>query len=333
MSNLPQQNAKPNEPGAASKPRRWRRLARRTLIALGIVALCLGYLLKDYYRTLHSLRRIPGTNAYVMDYYVDYHIDDIRAHGIDVNHIDDSVLGVLLPRWTLPIAMRAKSALLPKRVQTLETGEHCSTIMLHPEHGDVFFGRNFDYFHNACLVLKVHRPDGASSLAVLDLHYLNLDREDLEQTNLFQRLPLLFTPYYLQDGMNEHGVAVADMSVHNVKPPRDPAKPCVIHSLAMRLILDYAHNTDEAVELLKQYNIYFVGETCHLMIADSAGKSVVVNSSMANCAPRQPAKTGRSAPTTKSAATPRPKTTPAATATAPPPTRSQPPTATPPPTT
>ena len=148
--------------------------------------------------------------------------------------------------------------------------------MLHPEHGDVFFGRNFDYFHNACLVLKVHRPDGASSLAVLDLHYLNLDREDLEQTNLFQRLPLLFTPYYLQDGMNEHGVAVADMSVHNVKPPRDPAKPCVIHSLAMRLILDYAHNTDEAVELLKQYNIYFVGETCHLMIADSAGKSVVV---------------------------------------------------------
>lgn len=65
-------------------------------------------------------------------------------------------------------------------------------------------------------------------------------------------------------------------SVKGVQPPSDPAKPSVIHSLAMRLILDYAKNADEAVEILKQYNISFVGETCHLLIADAAGKSVVV---------------------------------------------------------
>jgi hypothetical protein len=44
----------------------------------------------------------------------------------------------------------------------------------------------------------------------------------------------------------------------------------------MRLVLDYAKTADEAVELLRQYNIRFVAETCHLMIADATGKSVVV---------------------------------------------------------
>lgn len=258
------------------KPLRWWKIFRRLLVALAIVLLVVGYSLKDYYRTLSSLRRVPGTKAYVMDYYVDYHIDDVRANGIDVKHVEDSVIRALLPKWTHSIAMSVKSRFVPEKIETRETGEHCSTIALRAQNGDVFFGRNFDYKHDACLILKVHRSDGPSSVAVLDLHFLNLDRDDLEQSSLIRRIPFLFTPYYLQDGMNQNGVAVADMSVKGVQPPSDPAKPSVIHSLAMRLILDYAKNVDEAVEILKQYNIAFVGETCHLLIADAAGKSVVV---------------------------------------------------------
>jgi hypothetical protein len=264
------------QPVPAEKPRRKWRLFRRLLLALAIVLLCVGYAVKDYYRTLHSLHRVPGTKAYVMDYYVNYHIDEIRAHGIDVDHVEDSLIGVLLPRWTHPIAERLKHVYLVEKVEPIETHEHCSTVVLHPKDGDVLFGRNLDYSHDACLILRVHGRGAASSVAVLDLHYLNLDRDDLEQTSIFERIPLLFAPYYLQDGMNQHGVAVADMEVEGVRTPHDPAKPSVIHSLAMRLILDYAKNTDEAIELLKRYNIYFVQETCHLMIADAAGKSAVV---------------------------------------------------------
>ena len=261
---------------AATKPRRWRKFFLRALVAFGIVLLCVAFLLKDYYRTLASLRRIPGTKAYVMDYYVDYHINEVRAHGIDVKHVENSVIGVLLPKWTQSIAMGLKSWFLPRKVEAIDPGHHCSTLMLRSEQGDVFFGRNFDYKHDACLILKVHGRGAASSIAVLDLHFLNLDRDDLEQSSLIKRLPLLFAPYYLQDGMNQYGVAVADMTVKGARTPYDPAKPNVIHSLAMRLILDYAKNTDEAIELLKQYNIYFVAETVHLLIADASGKSAVV---------------------------------------------------------
>lgn len=267
---------KPAANGVPAKPPRWKRLLKRTAIVLTVLALCAGYALKDHIRTLNSLRRIPGTNAYVMDYYVNYNMAEVRANGIDVDHVENSLIGVFCPRWIKPLVVRLKGAYLEEPIATIPTGEHCSTVMLHTKGGHVYFGRNLDYEHDSCLVLKVHGPNGQASVAVLDLHYLNLDRDDLDSTCLIQRIPLLFAPYYLQDGMNQYGVAVSDMTVKNVRTPDDPAKPNIIHSAAMRLILDYAKTTDEAVELLKQYNIHFVAETCHLMIADATGKSVVV---------------------------------------------------------
>ena len=282
------------------KTPRWKRYLKRTLIVVAVLALCAGYGLKDHIRTLDSLRRIPGTNAYVMDYYVDYHMAEVRAQGIDVDHIENSLIAVFCPRWIKPAVVQLKSAYLDEPITTIPTGEHCSTVMLHTKGGHVYFGRNFDYKHDACLILKVHGPEGQSSVAVLDLHYLNLDRDDLDQTSLIQRLPLLFAPYYLQDGMNQYGVAVSDMTVKNVRTPDDPAKPSIIHSAAMRLILDYAKTTDEAIELLKQYNIHFVAETCHLMIADATGKWS--NSSTVSFSPLRRMRTGRFAPTTRSAA-------------------------------
>jgi hypothetical protein len=261
-----------------TKPKtgRWRRYLKRIAIVLALLVLCAGYALKDQIRTLNSLRRIDGTNAYVMDYYVNYNMAEVRANGIDVDNVENSLIAVFCPRWITPAVARLKRAYLDEPIATIATGEHCSTVMLHTNNGHVYFGRNFDYKHDACLILKVHGADGQSSVAVLDLHYLNLDRDDLDSTSLIQRVPLLFAPYYLQDGMNESGVAVSDMTVKNVRTLDDPAKPNIIHSAAMRLILDYAKTTDEAVELLRKYNIHFVAETCHLMIADAAGKSVVV---------------------------------------------------------
>ena len=261
---------------APRKPSRWKRYLKRIVIVVTVLVLCAGYVLKDDIRTLDSLRRIPGTNAYVMDYYADYHMDEIRAHGVDINHVEDSLIGVFCPRWARPIVSRLKGAYLDQPITTIANTDHCSTVTLHTNDGHVYFGRNFDYEHDACLVLKIHGAAGKSSVAVLDLHYLNLDRNDLDSTSLVQRLPLLFAPYYLQDGMNEYGVAVSDMAVPGARPPDDPAKPNIIHSAAMRLILDYAKTTDEAIDLLNEYDIHFVAETCHLMIADAHGKSAVV---------------------------------------------------------
>ncbi len=238
---------------------------------LGVAA----YSLKDYVRTLQSLRKVPGANAYVMDYYVDYHIDEIRTRGIDIDNIQDSLIETLFPDFVAPMAKGIKRRYLPDDITTEPVTHHCSTVALRSNNGEVFFGRNFDWHHDACLILRVHDRQGVASLSVLDLKYLNLDRTDLDQTSLFERVPLLFAPYYLMDGMNRYGVAVADMSVE-AQPPNEPGKPTIILSTLMRLMLDRAKTADEAVAMVNEFNIHFVDTREHLMIADATGQFRVI---------------------------------------------------------
>ncbi len=268
------------EDQAKSTQRCQGRLKRRLKwIAGALVLLIAGtvYVTQDDVRTLLSVRRIAGTNAYMMDYYSDYHIDQIRSHGIDVDHVEDSFIDTYFPAPLALVAKRLKAAYVPGAIEPLPTdSHHCSTVAFHSGSGPTLFGRNFDWKHNACLVLNVHRAGAVRSVAVIDLAYLNLDRTDLDQTSLVERIPLLFAPYYVMDGMNQHGVAVSDMSLPGSEAPYDSDKPDILHSTAMRLILDYAKTTREAVDLLEQYNIRFVDTPCHLMIADAAGVSAIV---------------------------------------------------------
>ena len=242
------------------------------------VAVCgmVGFWLRDSVRTLQSLRRIPGTHAYVMDYHLDYHIDELQTRGMDVAEIEDSLIRTLLPDFLVPLARSRKRGFIANKLETVELPDHhCSTLAIRSSTGEVFFGRNFDWHHDAFLILRTHDRHGLSSISVLDLAYLQLDRPDLEQTNLRQRIPLLFAPYYLMDGINRHGLAIADMSAP-AKPPRHPGKPSIIHSTLMRLILDRAASTAEAVKLIEAFNIHFVDTPVHLMIGDRAGDFRVV---------------------------------------------------------
>jgi len=258
------------------KTGRWkRRLKWLTIVGLLAVAVAV-FLVKDYVRTLQSLRRVPGTHAFVMDYCVDYHIDEIRRRGVDIGNVQDSFIRTLFGDFVLPIVSRFKRSYLPAETKTVEAGgHHCSTVAIRSKNGHVYFGRNFDWHHDACLILRVHDAQGVASTSVLDLAYLNLDRPDLEQLSLLQRVPLLFAPYYLMDGMNRHGVAVADMSV-DAQPPRDPAKPEILLSTLMRLILDQARDADDAVKLVQEFNVHFVDTQEHLMVADASGRSRVI---------------------------------------------------------
>ena len=266
------------EPTPPPKRARWRRWLKWTVVVLVVVVGCLVLLVKDHVRSLSSLRHVPNTNLYVMDYYGRYHMDEIRAHGMDVTRIDDSFLTAFFPDFVLPAARAWKTAYVPETPQTLPDadGHHCTTAAVQTASGDVLVGRNFDWKHDACLVVKIHGHGATSSVAVIDLAYLNMNRADLTDTHLWERIPLLFAPYYVQDGMNQCGVAVSTMSVSDVRPPHDESKPDITLSTAMRLILDYAHSTDEAIAILNDYNIHFVESTGHLLIGDKGGNSAVV---------------------------------------------------------
>lgn len=263
----------------ARHPKRWKRLLRWGVVGLIVVALAGAFLVKDHLRTLTSLRRVPGTNAYVMDYYAHYNIDEIRASGVDVHDLEGSYISALLPDFAVPIANRVKRAYLPNRIETVRENvprHRCSAVAIRSKQGQVFVGRNLDYHNDAFLILRIHDQDGLASVSMIDLAYLNLNRPDLDRAGLIDRLPLLFAPYYLMDGMNRHGVTVSDMSVPHAEPPATPGKPAIIQSTLMRIILDQAKSADEAVQLVHEFNIHFVEQPEHLMVADAAGRFRII---------------------------------------------------------
>lgn len=258
--------------------------ASETIVLLMLAAsfpnvLASGVLVKDHVRTLWSLERVPETQMYVMDYYCDYNIEKIRDKGMDPSDIEGSLIRAYLPRLLAPIAMRVYGYLRPSFLYYREQNpaHSCSTATFQTEDGTMYVGRNFDWKHDPCLIVRVHRRGAPVTVSVLDPYYLNFDKQTLENPTLIERLPLLFAPYIVEDGMNEHGVAVSGMMATESVTPFDPAKPSLINSVAKRLILDYATSTGEAVALLKRYNLNTIPQApTHFMIADSSGRSVVV---------------------------------------------------------
>ena len=84
-------------------------------------------------------------------------------------------------------------------------------------------------------------------------------------------------PFLPFDGMNEKGVAIALLAVPEVQLDFEKQKITLNTTTAIRLVLDKAATVAEAVDLLRQYNIYFSDDTsCHYLIADASGKSVLV---------------------------------------------------------
>lgn len=88
-------------------------------------------------------------------------------------------------------------------------------------------------------------------------------------------LAALYAPL---DGMNEAGLAVSvNMIQDSATIEQDTGKPDITTTTAIRLLLDQAGDVDEALNLLKQYDLHAsMGMMNHFAIADAAGRSVAV---------------------------------------------------------
>ena len=156
----------------------------------------------------------------------------------------------------------------------------CSTIAVQSPDGDALFGRNFDWKNCEAMVVESHPENGHASLSTVNMDFisqnvgggmvgmaLNLDE--------FKTLAALYAPL---DGMNEAGLAVSvNMIQDSAVIEQNTDKPVITTTTAIRLLLDKAGSVDEALELLRQYDLHgSMGMMIHFAIADSAGRSVAV---------------------------------------------------------
>ncbi len=225
-----------------------KRALKILLLLLAVVIVALAALLYAPIKTLASLKKVDNHPLYVMKYCSRYFFDLFSEVGTD---------------WS--VYQKVYKAAVPNACT--------SFAALNPE-GQAVFGRNFDWKHRSSLLLFTDPPNGYASVSMVDLYYLGL--EGMQEIPWSKRFILLGAPYATIDGMNECGVAIAQNAVPRKNFPKDPNKPTLLNSQIVRLVLDYAKDVDEAVSLIRQYNIDFADVCVHFHVADVSGDSAVV---------------------------------------------------------
>jgi hypothetical protein len=198
-------------------------------------------------RTLTSLRQVDEHPLYVMRYYGPYSSELLL--GTD---LEQAVYEFVL-ETTMPDACTCFAGLNPD--------------------SEAIFGRNFDWYDHPALLLFTDPPQGYASVSIVDIHYLGYDTRAIPATN---RVALLLAPYIPFDGLNEAGLAAGMMAVPRAEDADDPARPTIDSLRAIRVLLDHAGSTEEAISLLREYNITFHDPPIHYLISDSSGSSAIV---------------------------------------------------------
>lgn len=244
-----------------------KKIKRRVLFGMGMLLLILlaviFILFWNELRSLASLKKIDDYGMYQMVYYGDYGFDDFLEVGaVSDADIEAFVTSRLLKG--LPINLGV-------------TGDGCTAFVTKNDRGEILFGRNFDFYYAPSLQLFTNPENGYASVSTVNLSFAGYSEDHLPDGSIFNRFLTLAAPFLPFDGMNEKGVAIALLAVPEAQPPYNADHVTLNTTTAIRLVLDKAATTDEAVELLRQYNIYFSGDvTCHYLISDANGHSVIV---------------------------------------------------------
>ena len=216
-------------------------------------------------RSIHKLQ----DGLYVMEYRGDYGFDAFLAQGgaADDSAVADYLIGFL------------SRGFYRKADNEIKPGDYgCSTVCVKDQKGNVYFGRNFDWKKDRAIIVHTVPDDGYESLSTCDLDFLGFGDDYTPDGSMQERLQTLAAIYVPVDGMNEKGLVIADlMAGDDEETHQKTGKVALTTTTAIRLLLDRAANVDEAVELLKQYDMNSsIGAAHHFAIADKSGKSVVV---------------------------------------------------------
>jgi hypothetical protein len=166
-----------------------------------------------------------------------------------------------------------RRTIFPEQDKKVNWGCTCFAAM--GKNDGMTFGRNFDWSDCLPLILYCHPPNGFASISIVDLEYMGFNRNHLPE-NTADKKGLLRSPFLPFDGMNEKGVAIAMMAISNANGPYDPNKKTIKELEVIRLVLDYAENTEKAISLIQQFNVKFTSQPIHYLIADKTGHSAII---------------------------------------------------------
>ena len=242
-------------------------VSRILIVLLALVLVVAGVFTGVYFtriQTVSSIRKVTSYddyNLYSMNVQYDYSLDDVINAGItDTQSLIDAIVGEALP-------------LLPVKVRVPSFG--CSAFTAQTADGKTLMGRNYDFKNDTSAMLVYCTPtDGYKSVAFAALDNISAN---VPEESMKKRLATLTAPFICLDGMNEKGVSIAVLTLDSEPVHQDTGKPVITTTLAIRLVLDRAATTQEAVELLRQYDMFASsGRDYHFYITDATGDGRVI---------------------------------------------------------
>ncbi|MGC5012157.1 linear amide C-N hydrolase [Streptosporangium sp. DT93] len=140
------------------------------------------------------------------------------------------------------------------------------------------FGRNFDWDPNPALIVHSDPPDGYASVSVVDLFHLLGRSTPPDPASASDRRRMAHAVLAPFDGVNEKGLAIGMATAPEGGLPKpSPDRPELGSVRVIRMMLDEAATVDEAVAIMRRYDVDFtIGPQVHYLIADATGRSVVV---------------------------------------------------------
>ena len=208
--------------------------------------------------------------VYTMHVKGGFYLDDFVAQG-----------GVQSDRELINfVTEKITKGLIPMSISNPKVG--CASFTAKSESEDVLFGRNYDFAKtNTCIVFTEANEGRHATISTVDLQFLGMDvNKNVE--GLLNKVTCLAATYAPLDGINDAGVSCGiymsyQGGARTVATNQCTDKPDVTSTTLLRLILDYADNIEEAVEIASSYDLHDSGNTSyHYMVADASGRSVIL---------------------------------------------------------
>ncbi len=223
---------------------------------------------KNFWPTMSSMRTL-GDNIFLLDYLYDYDLPDLMKRGA--------------PSAAKLFAYASRRIFKGRfKFQPPNAGCACSAFEAYNEKGEHFMGRNFDYMDGPCYVVWTHPKNAYESISVADANFL-LTFDHCKPKSVMGRRRTLLAPYFCLDGMNEKGLTMAVLQIHEKGTKQDTGKVKMFTTAMVRCCLDNCANVEEAVEMFKSFDIqdtvifgYSLGCCFHYMLTDADGDAAVV---------------------------------------------------------
>ena len=227
-------------------------------------------------KMITSLNELDPDRLYEMNYTADYKLDKLIESNVTdigslVKFVSEDLFDVMPDITVVPSFSSGCSA-----YAATETSR-----------GDFLMGRNYDYCHVekgvevpiTALFVRTAPEGGKKSIAMVDTYWLGYHK-GFYNDGVSDLSMLMAAPYEILDGINESGFAICVLHLEGKATiQNDPEKQTLWTNIMMRKVLDNASTVEEALEIVKDFNVTMVTPASgnfHFFLADATGDYAIL---------------------------------------------------------